>query len=233
MNEEIKNKENKKIVALAVIIATLMISATGATYAWFALSVNNTTEISGSTAQVSSTLNVTKVLPASGSTNTGVMVPQYSATGNKNALKQAIDGGCVDANKNIACQVYRIEFHNTSTAGMRASATLTLTSTMTNLKWYTIKTESNVASVPTSPTYTYPGSMTDAYGNLKAVTALGSSELIDANKYRYWYVVIWVEEKGEDQYSADGNKNFTGVVQIDSTDANGNARGITSTFTGA
>ena len=105
---------------------------------------------------------------------------------------------------------------------------------MTNLKWYVLKTENNVASVPASPTYSYPGSFSSVYGNAKSATALGTqSTTLDPNKYRYWYVAIWIEETGNDQYSADGNKSFTGTVQVDATDSAGNVTGITSTFTGA
>lgn len=234
MNKESENKDSKKIITIAAIILTLMLSVTSATYAYFAISATNTGTIQGTSANLSTDLVVTPVLPATSSTNTGVMVPQYSANGNKNALGQAITGGCVDANKNIACKVYKIAFQNKGTSGMTSVATLTLNSTMTNLKWYVLKTENNVTSVPASPTYGYPGSFTAAYGNAKTATALGTqSTTLDPNKYRYWYVVIWIEEKGNDQYSADGNKSFTGTVQVDATDSAGNVTGITSTFTGA
>ena len=235
MNDAIESKDRKKIITLIILIVTLMISTTGATYAFFALSATNNNVISGTSAKVDKEITVTKILPASNSTNTGVMVPQLSAntSTSKNALKQAIEGGCVDANGNIACQVYKITFQNKSTADFRTKASLTLTSTITNLKWYTLVTANDAASVPASPTYSYPASFTAKYGNAKSVTALGAHLELTVNKYRYWYVAIWIEEQGSDQYSADGNKTFTGVVQIDATDQSGNTiSGVTSTFTG-
>lgn len=227
------HKEKNKIIGLVILIVTLMVSSTGATYAYFALSATNNNIISGTTAKVESELIVTKVLPAT--TGTGVMVPQNSANTTKstNALKTAIDGGCIDANTNVACQVYKITFQNKSSAALNINSLLTLTSDITNLKWYTLKEENNVASVPASVTYSYPASFTAKYGNAKSVTTLGSAQKLNVNYYRYWYVAIWVEETGNDQYSSDGNKTFTGKVDIQAIDASGNAiQGLTSTFTG-
>ena len=235
MENQLEQKNPKKRTAiLAILIVTLMISTTGATYAFFALSATNTGTITGETATVGEdTLSVTEVLPTSSSTNTGVMVPQYSAYNNRNALKSAIDGGCVDGNTNIACKVYKVSYQNSSSSTIRVNSTLTLTSEITNLKWYTIATANNVATNPTSATYTYPATFTAAYGNAKTVTALGDAQTLDSTKWRYWNIVIWVEEKGTDQYSADGNKNFTGTVNVQLTDASGNVlQGLTSTFTG-
>ena len=232
MENEIQKKNRRRTGILTILIVTLMISTTGATYAFFALSATNTGTITGETAAVGSdTLAVEEVLPTA--TNTGVMVPQYSANDNKNVLKSAIDGGCVDANTNIVCKVYKVSYQNDSTSTIRINSTLTLTSTMTNLKWYTIATANNVTTNPSSATYSYPATFTAKYGNAKSVTALGDAQTLDPTKWRYWYVVIWVEEMDNDQYSADGNNNFTGEVAVQLTDASGNVlQGLTSTFTG-
>lgn len=242
MNEK-NNKEKNKILALIILIVTLTVTTTGATYAFFALSATNPGTITGTSATVGGSLTVARILPGtvtnsslvSWDDSTKVMVPQLSANTTKrtNALKTAIDGGCVDANNNVACQVYRITFLNQGNAEVRINALLSLTSTMNNLRWYTIKEENNAASIPASVTYTYPASFTVKYGNAKAITALGASQTLNGNNYRYWDVVLWIEETGDDQYSADGNKNFTGDVTIQATDSAGNViQGITSTFTG-
>ena len=225
----------KKITVLATLIVTLLMGTISATYAYFAISATNNDVITGTSAMVNSELIVTPVLPAEGSQNSGVMVPQYSANPDRstNALKTAIDGGCVDGNSNIVCQVYKIQYKNGSGAAIRINSTLTLESQMSNLKWYTIATANNAATAPTTVTYTYPASFTTAYGNLKSTTTLGNSDVLNANSYRYWYVAIWIEEQGTDQYSVDGNKTFNGTVEVQATDAQGNEiRGLTSTFTG-
>ncbi len=236
MNEK-NNKEKNKILALIILIVTLTVTTTGATYAYFALSATNTGTITGTSATVGGTLTVARILPTDTNWNssTKVMVPQLSAntTSRTNALKTAIDGGCVDANNNVACQVYRITFLNQGNAEIRINSLLSLTSTMTNLKWYTVKEQNDIASIPASVTYTYPGSFTAKYGNAKSITALGASQTLNSNNYRYWDVVLWIEETGNDQYSADGNMNFTGDVTIQATDSSGAViQGITSTFTG-
>lgn len=235
MRDGSNKSEPKKIFGLVALIVTLVICTTGATYAYFAISATNNNVISGTSARVGNTLTVTKILPTSANAGTGVMVPQYSSNTTKrtNALKTAIDGNCVDANGNVACQVYKIEYQNTSSSAIRINSTLTLTSTITNLKWYTLKEVNDSTTSGSSPTYVYPGSFTSAYGNAKSITALGSANVLNTNNYRYWYVVIWIEETGSDQYSADGDKTFTGTVNVQATDAAGNTiNGITSTFTG-
>ncbi len=231
----VENGNNKNILVLAILILTLAVGTTGATFAYFALSASNTGTITGASAKVETQLEVEKILPTTGNPGTGVMVPQYSANTTKrtNALKNAIDGGCVDANNNIVCQVYKIEYRNKSTATLRTNATLTLESQMTNLKWYTLANASDIATLPASATYTYPASFTTEYGNAKTTTTLGTAEEVSANNYRYWYVVIWIEEQGEDQYSDDGDKTFDGTIEIQITDTTGTPlRGLTSTFTG-
>ena len=236
-NNNNNNKDKKKIVALITLIITLVFSTTGATYAYFALSAVNNNVISGTSATVGGTLTVSRILPtdANWNTSTKVMVPQLSANTTKrtNALKTAIDGGCVDANSNVVCQVYRIAYVNQSTADVRINSSLALDSTMTNLRWYSVKEENGIDSVPTSPTYVYPTAFTTKYGNAQSVTSLGSSQSLASSKYRYWDVAIWIEETGNDQYGVDGARNFTGVVSIQATDSAGAVvEGITSTFTG-
>ena len=102
-----KNGDSKKIVILIVLIATLMLGTTGATYAYFALTATNSSTITGTAATTSLELTVTQAALKSG--NTGVMVPQKEA-----ALATAMNSTnkCVDGNNNVICKVYTITVTN-------------------------------------------------------------------------------------------------------------------------
>ena len=103
MNEEKSKGINRKTFVLIVAVATLVISITGATYAFFALSISNTTAVTGTTATTNLTLSVEE--QALKTPNTGKMVPQLST-----AIPTAINttNKCVDANGNVVCKVYKI-----------------------------------------------------------------------------------------------------------------------------
>jgi hypothetical protein len=228
-------KKNKQanIFVLGALILVLMLCVTGATYAYFAISASNNNVITGTAASVSMDLQVSRVIPAA--SNTNPLVPQLSVNTSKgtNALGAAISGGCVDSNNNVTCHVYRISVQNKSTARLRLIETLTLSGgTYTNLKWYTLATANDSTSLPTSVTYSYPSTFTAKYGNAKSVTSLGDSQQLSVNNYRYFYVVVWIEETGSDQNTIDLG-TYTGTVNVNAVDTSGAViNGVTSTFTG-
>ena len=245
-NEYGSKKNTKRILVTSFLILLLVVSVTGATYAYFAISATNDNTISGTAADPKLELTVEKIAPAASVAT--MMVPQYSAYNNKNTLKTAIDASCVDGNGNVVCQIYRIVIKNSSTnsAALRLRETLSLTaasgSTYNNLKWYTIAKGNNVnqATATGAQTYTYPGSFSAAYGNASTVNTLGQytgATTLSQNNYRYYYVVVWIEEIGQDQGSGAAatrkdQGTFTGTVTVNAIDASGNTiTGLTSTFT--
>ena len=242
MKNNNEKNEKKKIIALIVLIATLMISTTGATFAYFAIGTSVNNVIQGTSATVNQNLIVKKLLPDDATKpGNGIMVPQYGANGSgtKKSLQQAVEGGCVDANNNVVCQVYRISYQNGSTSNLRLNstiqlkgATVTQNLSMSNLKWFPLaELTGQDSATPTTPTYSYPASNSNFKSS--SDTTLGAAGLLNSNKWRIWYIVIWIQETGSDQYSADGAKTFTGIVNVNATDASGNVlNGITSTFTG-
>lgn len=234
-----RRNRQTNIVGLGILILILMVCVTGATYAYFAISASNNNVVTGTAATVSLDLQVSRVLPTA--SNTNPLVPQLSANTatQKNALKAAIDGNCVDSNDNVVCHVYKITIQNTSNARVRLNETLTLSGgTFNNLKWYTLATANDVSSVPTNFTATYPTSFTTKYGNAPSVTNLGDVQQLSVNNYRYFYVVIWIEEIGEDQGAQAANNKkdqgtYIGTVEVNAVDENNAViKGVTSTFTG-
>ena len=147
-----------------VLILFVVISVTGATYAYFAVGATNNNTITGDAATIDLQLDVSRITPVSSNVNS--LVPQLSAntTTKTNVLSTAINSGCVDANNNVVCHVYKITVKNTSTVTLRLTESLILSGgTFNNLKWYTLATANNVTSVPASPSYTYPSSFNDKY----------------------------------------------------------------------
>ena len=243
-----KNIMNKRIGALIVAIAVLIVSVTGSTFAYFALTVSNTTAVTGTTATANLTLSVTEATLGSG--NTGKMVPQLGT-----AIPTAINSTykCVDGNKNVVCKVYTITVtngtsQNPSTAGATVNGTITFTnySGTTNLRWRRIDGV-NTATTNTANTSYAPSGVTvsmNAETDLisgKACTpsssSSGCSEIslgptsngtsTTPNNTQTYYIVVWIEETGSDQSSADAGKTFNATIKFEGE----NGKGITSTIT--
>ena len=208
-NTEVKNNnDTKKIVTLIVLIATIMISTTSATYAYLAFSANNATAVTGTVAEGGLTLTVTE--SALGSGNTGKMVPQLEA-----ALGTAINNTnkCVDANKNIVCKVYTIVATSASSATMPATASIQFTHTVANtpnLKWKLISAATTVGSVGTATAAT------------ASKATFATPTFTNTNKTFTYYMVIWINETNSVQTDSG---NWSATISFDT--ANG---GITSTI---
>ena len=230
--EEKNRKVDNKVFVLIVAIATLVISVTGATYAFFALSVSNTTAITGNTASTQLTLSVEE--QELKSPNTGVMVPQLgSAIGTAmNATNK-----CVDANGNIVCKVYKITVTNGSSAGATVNGTIKFTNfATTNLRWRRAASATTLSSTTTGSYATSGVTVTiDAETDLisggacvpSAGTATCTGISLGAGASEEYYIVVWLFETGSDQKSTDAGKTFDATVKFEGSDG----RGITSTIT--
>lgn len=231
MNKEIKkDSDSKKIFSMIILIATLMVCTTSATYAYFAINATNTNTVTGTAATASLTLTVNKIRPTE--TGSGRLVPQDSVANSTNILKLAVDAGCIDDNDNLVCQVYTIVLTNGGTSNVTVDGDFALTAAgMTNLKWYLLA--EGEGATPTT-TYTYPTNLPAAgYGNAKTVTALETSLMLNgtttgttASRSHYYVVAVWIEETGAAQTDSG---TFTGSIAF--TPSDGSA-GITSTITG-
>lgn len=223
-----QHQDRKKILTLVVLIMVVMITTTGATYAYFAIGATNSNVVAGSAGTASLNLVVSKIKPTT--TGSGKLVPQYSAFSGNNTLKSAIDKNCIDANNNQVCHVYTIVVTNTGTSAVNLNGTFTLTAAnMTNLKWQILA--AGTGATP-STIYTYPTSLTAAYGNAKTATYLGAANtsgatatpiLLAANGSYYYVVAVWIEETGNSQTDSG---NYSGVINFNSSVGNG----VTSTI---
>lgn len=231
------NIDGKKIISknqlLITLILILFFTVTGATYAYFAVSATNNT-ITGTAATVNLTLNVTKQFPTAGSNNTGVMVPQLSTSGSATSpLATALKNGCVDGNKNVVCQVYKIDIQNAGGTATQvvdgrvdfysnAALTTNVNSSMPNLKWKLITSVNT-----TTPANSVLGTNADLIADSSGTDNIFANDLsLATNASSTYYMIIWINETNNDQ-TAEPGKSFYASVKFESS----NGTGVTSTFT--
>ena len=216
MNSEIlkKDEDSKKIFTLIILIFTLMICTTSATYAYFAFTANNNNVVKGTAAVSGLTLTVTEQTlggTKSGATKTNVMVPQLES-----ALGTAMgsDYKCIDANGNTVCKVYKITIANPNmTATMPITGTIKFTSTMPNLKWKLVSNATTIGSVGTATVAT-----------LNSAQSFATPTLSSTNKTYTYYIVIWINEINSAQTDSG---SWAATIAFNPTDGSG---GLTSTI---
>lgn len=214
------------------LILVLVFCVTGATYAYFAISATNNNTITGNAATVNLTLSVDKIFPTATSENTGAMVPQLSTSGTETSpLAVALKSGCVDANTNVVCQVYKITIQNiggTATqvvdgsVSFYSNATLTtdVSTTMPNLKWKLI-----TSADATTPANSVLGTNADLAANFQNNIFANDVTLATGDGSTY-HMIIWINETNAEQPTDEG-QTFYGKIEFNSS----NGTGVTSTFT--
>lgn len=210
-----KDNDSKKIFAMVIMIATLMICTTSATYAYFALAPVTNNTITGTAATASLSLSVTKNAPTK--TNTGVMVPQKEA-----ALATAMNStnACVDGNTNVVCQVYTIELTNTSSATVKVNGTITFSGStnMPNLKW---RKTTNATTL---------GTGTTTAANVTTAQTLDTNKSLAKNAKTTYYIVVWINaqlDTNGDEVAQTDTGTYRATIQFTSS----NGTGVTSTIT--
>lgn len=221
MNNEF---EITKLQFSVTMILTLFVSVVGFTFAYFSISVSNNT-INGSAATVNLTLDVSKKLPKTNVSNTGVFVPQLNST-----LGSALKGGCVDANSNVVCHVYEIIIQNMGGSATQvvdgivsfygnSSMTNDVSTTMPNLKWRLI----------TSVDVNYPDNSVLGTNQIMAANynnnVFANDIILATNDVKKYYMIVWISETNNDQ-PVDESSAFFGKIEFNSA----NGTGVTSTF---
>ncbi len=204
--DKLPNKlQKKKFTYLGLTLIILMLSITGATYAYFALTASNNSTITGTVGGATLSLTVTKSFP----TATTNMVPQLEST-----LDEAISDtySCVDGNSNVVCQVYKAVVKNTGTTSAELTGTISFQNidTLPNLKWKLIPDERTIG---------------EATGMSATTTeqAFETKKLFAPNETATYYFVIWIDEIGVEQTDRG---TFRATINFKPT----NGTGITSTI---
>ena len=233
-----ENRKGPGVFYAVVGVATLVVAIIGATFAYFSASATNNTDITGTTAEAGGvelkitpvTTTGTNMLPLNLMDNT---TPTNVATGDADQFASAMTGKCVDSNKNNVCQVYSITVSNKSTtSAVQVRGTLNLDSGATNMKWQLLETGTSTsrADFATVVDKGVDGNVTVG-GNTGSTGAAAASQNLAASASATYYVLVWLEETGAAQETADASKSFTGTVTFNAVDASGKTSGLTASFT--
>lgn len=227
---EVRNNDTKKIATLVILILTVMISTTGATFAYFQISATNATTMTGTAAVADLSLAVTRETPdtTKWDASNKVMVPQLST-----ALATAMNATnkCVDANNNVVCEVFKIIVTNNSTSSVRLRGAVFFTysgtgATYSNLYWRQTTNENTIGSntIFKASTIETTNSTTEEAENATLVADL----LLAPGAPQTYYVVVWIKETNTNQNETDVGTWTATVSFKDKVNPN---KGITSTIT--
>lgn len=225
-------------------VATLIVAIVGATFAYFTASKTDDTAITGTTAAAGGLdLAVTPVL------NTGSdLIPLNLRTGDgtsdtKDQFESAMASKCVDSNSNNVCQPYKIVVTNlstTSAVSVRGTLNLSAVTKAANMKWELIDVTDESADTFAASKLGY-ATINDA-GTAAPITVGGNtggsgSELaslsLAKSDSKTFYVLVWLEEKGDAQETEDAAGSWKGTVEFNAVDASGASTGVTASFSGS
>ncbi len=200
--------KKKKYISLGFFLLVLFICITGATFAYFSLTVTDTDTITGTVGGANLSLTVVKELPTTTPSN---MIPQLEST-----LDQAYRDPyyCIDDDNNVVCQVYKATIRNTGSISTEIDGSIVFSNieTLPNLKWRRID------NLTTHGEYdSFPATTTDQYFEQNKMLNPGAS-------FDY-YFVIWVNEIGVEQ---EDKGTFRATINFNATSG-----GITSTVANA
>ena len=229
---EENNRKGTGVFYAVVGVATLVVAIIGATFAFFSASATNDKDITGSTAAAGGVeLAVRKItdtgsnmIPLNLQDNTN---PANAATGDADQFAKALTGKCKDANGNNVCQIYSITVTNKSTtSAVQVRGTLTLdTGAAANMKWQLLTNDTATVDRGVAGNVTVGGNTSEA-----GTGATAASQTLAASGTATYYVLVWLEETGSAQETADAAKSFTGTVTFNAVDAGGNTSGLTASF---
>lgn len=206
-------KKGKYIFIIILFVYAILI--TSGTYAYLYAEDSNTNTFAGNMSTANVDLEVSRVTPSEKS-GTSRLVPLLDA-----ALKNALKGNggvssCVDANKNVSCEVYKITLKNTGSSTLKLTGTITLVASganniYQNLKWELLDNETTRKS--------------EYKTNGMARATLEKNFSITPNETKEYYIALWISENGKDQRKTDMGV-YGGLVEFKSS----NGTGTTATF---
>ena len=237
-----ENRKGPGVFYAVVGVATLVVAIIGATFAYFSASAANNEAITGNTAEAGGveltitpvTTTGTNMLPLNLMDNTKATDPATGAADQfADALGATKGASCKDSNGNNVCQVYSITVKNKSTTStVQVRGTLNLATEATNMKWQLLETGTSTARADFA-TVVDKGVTGDVTvgGNTGATGKAAASQSLAAEASATYYVLVWLEETGAAQETADASKSFTGTVTFNAVDASGKTSGLTASFT--
>ena len=205
--------KRKKLIIVFLFIYAILI--TSGTYAYLYTEAKNTNTIAGDLSTSDVNLLINRVTPAE-SNGTSQLVPLLDA-----ALKNALKGNggvssCIDANKNVSCEVYKITLKNTGKTTLKLTGTITLIASGANNIYQNLKWEQIENATTRKNEYKTNG---------MEKSTLEKNFSIEPNETKEYYIALWISENGKDQRKTDVGI-YGGLVEFRSS----NGTGTTATF---
>lgn len=174
-------------------VTVLVVAVAGSAYAFFAASASDNSTISGETLDIKLGLKVEKV-----SAGTGNLIPIHDGTNATSQLAKAASASnsCVDNNSRTVCHIYKITISNTGGDDATVNSTVSLSGS-TNLKWANMSNQTTVGTTHDKTDITVATNV--------SVNAGGSS---------IQYIMVYINNTGDNQTAADGATAFSGVVAV-------------------
>ena len=206
-------KKGKYIFIIILFVYAILI--TSGTYAYLYAEDSNTNTFAGNMSTANVDLEVSRVTPSE-KNGTSRLVPLLDA-----ALKNALKGNggvssCVDANKNVSCEVYKITLKNTGKSTLKLTGTITLVASGANNIYQNLKWELLDNATTRKSEYKTNG---------MARATLEKNFSIIPNETKEYYIALWISENGKDQRKTDMGV-YGGLVEFNSSNGNG----TTATF---
>lgn len=209
----LKRKIFGRVPIYLIIIIIYIIFMTGGTYAYYTFKNSTNGNITGNMALADASLTVERIVPTGSNLSLVPLIDSH--------LDRALEGtggvsSCIDANNNLACEVYKITIENTGSSNLRLTGTVTLAATgsnnvYNNLKWEAIE----------DPTTRKAEYLTNGMGT--SILEENLRLLVGGSKT--YYIAVWISENNLDQRETDRG-TFGGLVNFE--DSNG--QGVTATF---
>ena len=194
-----KNQKSQKAPLIYAIVGvmTLIVAVAGSTYAYFTATATAQTPIEGETLDIRLGVSIEKV--SSTGTKGAGLIPIHDGTNSASQLSAAAKANCVDKNNYTACQIYKITLTNGGTDTTTVNTSIKFDQTTANLKWAAMDSATTVSDKL--------GQALTTSSNIFENTTLGSSAVTQ-------YVMVYLNNTGEDQTSSDAAKTIHGTVSV-------------------
>ena len=199
-----EKRMNKPLIYAIAGVALLVIAVSGSAYAYFSASASSSA-ITGKTLDVKLTISDLKQVSA----GTGELIPIYDGTvsGKETQLTKAVTSAkvtaktdCIDNNNYTVCQVYELKINNAGSNSTKIDTTVSV-SGGTNVKWAKM-TDRNTPATGTGNV------------NLSSNGTLATNVTLGSNSTVTQYFMVYLQNTGGDQTSADSGKTISGTVTV-------------------
>lgn len=195
MEKNIKKVFDLRFIYAIVSVLFLIVAVAGSTYAYFLATISSDNNITGNTLDFDVDLEVKRV-----SKGDKGLIPIYdgSIDGHPSQLSTAAEeaNDCIDKNGRTVCQIYEIKITNNAESEITLNTDLSL-SGIENIKWATMSGRTTVGDTHLS-----------SESNVDRETSLGNGES------KTLYIMVYLNNTGENQTVSDGNKTFSGTVTV-------------------